>query len=57
MVLSPKGTVMIDPYSHGNTDDYISYMKRDAAHATHDFRCEVVEEGIIPISPTAPRQT
>ena len=48
MVLSPKGTVMIDPYSHGNTDDYISYMKRDAAHATHDFRCEVVEEGVIP---------
>ena len=48
MVLSPKGTVMIDPYAHGNTDDYISYMKRDAAHATHGFKCEVVEEGIIP---------
>jgi hypothetical protein len=48
MILSPKGTVMIDPYARGNSDDYISYMKRDTAHATHDFKCEVVEEGIIP---------
>nr|MBA2431778.1 hypothetical protein [Chthoniobacterales bacterium] len=44
MILAPSGTVMIDPYAHGNTDEYITYFKRDAANVTEGFRCDVVDE-------------
>ncbi|MEO5571422.1 MAG: reprolysin-like metallopeptidase [Bacteroidia bacterium] len=39
MVLSPKGTVFIDPYSAGTTDDYICYNKKDLS-ANSNFVCE-----------------
>lgn len=29
MVLSPNGTVMVDPYAEGDTFNYVSYFKRD----------------------------
>jgi len=29
MILSPQGTVMVDPYSKNSTSTYISYFKRD----------------------------
>jgi hypothetical protein len=55
MILAPSGTVMIDPYSHGNTDNYITYWKRDAADSTAGFRCEFVEgETHIPEKSEAP---
>ncbi len=38
MILSERGTVMVDPYSHGDTSNYISYFKRDVERP--DFKCE-----------------
>lgn len=38
MILSPRGTVMVDPYSKGDTDNYISYYKRDVEKPA--FSCE-----------------
>ena len=32
IILAPSGTVLIDPYAQGNTTDYITYWKRDAAN-------------------------
>ena len=40
IILSPSGTVLIDPYAQGNTTDYITYWKRDAANLAHPFECE-----------------
>ena len=40
MILSPSGTVMVDPYSKGDTSNYISYFKRDAPRST-GFSCDV----------------
>ena len=39
MVLSPRGTVMIDPYANGDTDNYITYLKRDAPKR-NNFSCD-----------------
>ena len=39
IVLSPAGTILIDPYAFGNTTDYITYWKRDAANTAGDFEC------------------
>ncbi len=39
MVLSTTGTVMVDPYAVGETDNYITYFKRDAPKETR-FSCE-----------------
>src|SRR5207247_6296270 len=36
----PSGPVLIDPYPHGNTTDYITYWKRDAANLAQPFECE-----------------
>ncbi len=39
MILSPAGTVMIDPYAEGNRTDYITYWKRDAANLARGLDC------------------
>ena len=38
MILSPNGTVLVDPYAKGDTDNYISYFKK-AAPKTEAFMC------------------
>ena len=38
IILSPSGTVLIDPYAADNTTDYISYWKKDAANLAQPFR-------------------
>ena len=38
MILSPNGTVLVDPYAKGDTDNYISYFKK-AAPKTDNFVC------------------
>jgi len=38
MILSPNDTVLVDPYSKGDTDNYISYFKK-AAPKTENFIC------------------
>ncbi len=43
MVLSTTGTVMVDPYATGETDNYITYFKRDAPKVTR-FSCEFDEQ-------------
>ncbi|MGQ0541097.1 MAG: reprolysin-like metallopeptidase [Blastocatellia bacterium] len=45
MILSSRGTVMIDPYFVNQTDTYVSYLKRDAANARGDFACQVGKTG------------
>ena len=43
MILSPRGTVMVDPYfAKGDTENYISYRKSDAPR-TENFICEFSE--------------
>ena len=39
MVLSPHGTVMIDPYAAGDTDNYLTYFKRDVPRR-EAFSCD-----------------
>lgn len=39
MILSPRGTVMVDPYSRGDTSNYLSYFKRDVPRPA-GFACE-----------------
>ena len=42
MILSPAGTVMIDPYAEGeHRADYITYWKRDAANLARGLDCRV----------------
>src|SRR5829696_7491233 len=43
MVLSTSGTLMIDPYAPGDTENYISYYKRDAPR-TGNFACQFGEQ-------------
>lgn len=40
MILSSKGTVIVDPDPRGDADVYVSYFKRDKARMS-DFSCEV----------------
>lgn len=47
MILSPGGTVMVDPYSPLDTANYISYFKRDAPKQS-DFSCEFEESNDFP---------
>ena len=44
MILSPNGTVMIDPYADGDTVNYVSFYKRDLAR-TDEWSCEVGKTG------------
>ncbi|MEO7660087.1 MAG: zinc-dependent metalloprotease family protein, partial [Pyrinomonadaceae bacterium] len=39
MVLSPRGTVLIDPYAKGDTENYLTYLKRDVPRRDA-FVCE-----------------
>ncbi|MDQ3040761.1 MAG: M12 family metallo-peptidase, partial [Acidobacteriota bacterium] len=38
IILSPKGTVLVDPYAIGETSSYISYFKSDAEN-NEEFAC------------------
>ncbi len=40
MVLSTRGTVMVDPYAKGDTDNYLTYFKRDAPRK-NTFSCDL----------------
>lgn len=40
MILSPNGTVIVDPYAQGDTENYVSFYKRDMPRL-EDFECEV----------------
>ncbi|HVE58741.1 MAG TPA: zinc-dependent metalloprotease family protein, partial [Pyrinomonadaceae bacterium] len=44
MILSPHGTVLVDPYfAKGDTENYISYQKKDAPR-TENFICDFSED-------------
>lgn len=43
MILSPNGTVFVDPYMRGDTANYVSYYKHDFV-SSKEFRCLV--EGV-----------
>ena len=45
MILSPKGTVMVDPYAVGDTANYVSFYKRDLQQLD-SFECLVGETGM-----------
>jgi len=40
IILSPAGTVLIDPYAQDDTTNYITYWKKDAANLAQAFRCD-----------------
>lgn len=46
MILSSRGTVMVDPYAKGDTSNYISYRKSDAKR-TSDFSCDTDRENAL----------
>jgi hypothetical protein len=48
IILTPSGTVRIDPYAKGNTTDYITYWKNDAATVAQSFECHLSELGLSP---------
>jgi hypothetical protein len=50
IILSSKGTVLIDPYAINETDNYISYFKSDAAGSKGDFACHFNDDTEIPTS-------
>lgn len=41
MILSEEGSVFIDPYAQNDTDNYISYFKRDYLKPDRSFKCLV----------------
>jgi hypothetical protein len=44
MILSPRGTILVDPYfAKGDTENYISYQKKEAPR-TENFVCDFREE-------------
>jgi len=44
MILSPRGTVLVDPYfAKGDTENYISYQKKDAPRL-NNFVCDFRED-------------
>ncbi len=45
LILSPNGTVLVNPYSSGDTDNYISFFKRDQPKVG-TFECEVKTDGV-----------
>mgnify|MGYP001160606718 CR=1 FL=1 len=44
MILSPNGRVFIDPFSKGDTDNYISYYSRDYIKESALFDCELLSD-------------
>src|SRR4030095_3934262 len=46
IILSPSGTVLIDPYAEGNTTDYITYWKKNAANLAGTFRCDFIDPAL-----------
>jgi hypothetical protein len=48
MVLSPSGTVLIDPYAIGDRANYITYWKRDAANTAEPFECHFINDPSLP---------
>lgn len=45
IVLSATGTVLIDPYAVGDTDNYVTYRKNDLERLS-DFNCEVGDSSL-----------
>lgn len=43
LILSGAGSVLINPYSPGDTENAVSYYKRDTSMSKEGFRCEVGE--------------
>jgi Metallo-peptidase family M12/Kelch motif len=50
IVLSPSGTALIDPYAKGDTTNYITYWKRDAANLAGNFMCNFKDSDSVPDS-------
>jgi hypothetical protein len=50
IILSPSGTVLIDPYAKGDTTNYITYWKRDAANLAGNFLCNFKDSESVPNS-------
>ncbi len=44
MILSPAGSVYIDPYGRDESDHYVSYRARDATRSGHSFSCGVRDQ-------------
>src|SRR5947207_1084626 len=44
MILSSNGTVVVNPYEEGDTDNYLSAFKQDMPR-TGDFKCLVAGDG------------
>jgi hypothetical protein len=44
IVLSPGGTVLVDPYADGDRDHYVVYHKRDALRPSTPFVCAADED-------------
>jgi hypothetical protein len=49
IILAPSGTVLIDPYAEGNTTDYITYWKKDAANSAEPFECGFINPELPPL--------
>ena len=43
-ILSPHGAVYVDPAYRGDTNDYVSYFKKDLAKGGDDFQCFTQDE-------------
>lgn len=48
MILSPSGTVLIDPYATGDRSNYMTYWKRDAVRNPESFVCHVDGDEEVP---------
>ncbi|HCA43159.1 MAG TPA: hypothetical protein DEP28_07895 [Bacteroidetes bacterium] len=46
MILSPNGDFFIDPYSTNETENYISYYKKDFTSINDKFKCELTDEAL-----------
>lgn len=45
IVLSANGTVLIDPYAEGDTDNYVTYSKNELVE-TGAFKCDVTDSSL-----------
>lgn len=52
MILSPKGSIFIDPYAKGDTEHYVVYHKRDH-HPDEDFSCQFDAYNKMPVDEPA----